>query len=370
MFFNPFKNIIKPPAPVPKPPAPVPKPPAPVPKPPAPVPKQPASVPKPPAPVPKQPASVPKQPAPVPKQPAPVPKQPAPVPKQPAPVPKKPAPVPKQPAPVPKQPAPVPRPQTIIPNLSTRPPPSPKPLAPPAKPKIVSQPPKPMITNINTKPIIMPISGSPVSSRNTSPTNIGLVNKTNPNKPSIKSTFQDTSKKLTDKEKILLQEIKKLQDIVNVNIKNINDTTNETNVVLSEIKQLETEVNENINIPDNIGRANKISDRLEKLEKSIKKRVKSNTIIELLTNRINFILGNLHKKVIEIKDSDKGVLELLPNVIANIILFIINLTIYIIPILIIGFLIIYVIFSKSEYAIAIKEKIQNLFNFSKPVSTE
>jgi len=261
--------------------------------------------------------------------------------------------------------------QSVSKSLATpSPPPSPKPLAPPAKQKIVSPPPNPMITNINTKPIIMPISGSPVSSRNTSPTNNGIVNNNNPNKPSIKSTFQDKSKKLTDRENILLQEIKKLQDVVNVNIKNITETTNETNVILTEIKQLETEVNDNINIPDNLGRADKISDRLEKLEKSIKNRVKSNTVIELLINRIHYVLGNLHKKVIEIRKSDKGILELLPNVIADIILFIINLTIYIIPILIIGFLIIYVISSESEYATAIKKWILNLFNFSKPVSDE
>jgi hypothetical protein len=247
-------------------------------------------------------------------------------------------------------------------------PPSPKPLAPPAKEKIISPPPKPMITNMNTKPIIMPISGSPVSNKETSPTNNGLVN--NINKPSIKSTFQDEPKKLTDKENVLLQEIKKLQDVVNLNIKNISNTTNETNVALSEIKQLETEVNDNINISDNLARANKISDRLEELEKSIKKKVKSNSIVELLTNRIHFILGNLHKKVIEIKNSDKGILELLPNVIENIISFIIGLTIYIIPILIIGFLIIYLIYSESEYANAIREWIQNLFTFSKPESTD
>ena len=249
-------------------------------------------------------------------------------------------------------------------------PPSPKPLAPPIIPRIVSPPPNPMITNMNTKTIIMPISGSPVSSKNTSPTNNGLLKNNSANKPSIKSTFQDGSKKLTDKENVLLQEIKKLQDIVNVNIKNISDTTNETNVALEEIKQLETEVNDNINISDNLVRANKISNRLEELEKSIKKKIKSNTIIDLLTSRIYFILGNLHKKVIEIKNSDKGILELLPNVIANIVSFIVSLTIYIIPILLIGFLIIYTVFSESEYAIAIREWFSNLFNFSKSESTD
>ena len=245
---------------------------------------------------------------------------------------------------------------------------SPKPITVPTIVKIVSPPPNPMITNMNTKTIIMPISGSPVSSKNTSPTNNGLINNNSANKPSIKSTFQDASIKLTDKENVLITEIRKLQDIVNVNIKNISETTNETNVALEEIKQLETEVNDNINISDNLVRANKISDRLEELEKSIKKKIKSNTIIDLLTNRIHFILGNLHKKVIEIKNSDKGILELLPNVIANIASFIINLTIYIIPILIIGFLIIYTVFSESEYAIAIREWFSNLFNFSKPES--
>ena len=272
-------------------------------------------------------------------------------------------------------PQPSPRPSTIpqpSPRPSPRPstpPPSPKPLAPPAKQKIVSPPPKPMITNMRTKQIIMPISGSPVSSRNTSPTKTGLASKTNPNKPSIKSTFRDPllkSSQLNDTQKILLQEIQKLQNVVNTNIKNISETTNQTNVALAEIKQLETEVNDSINIPDNLVRANKISDRLEDLKKSINNKVKSKTIVELLTNRINFILGNLHKKIIEIKDSDKGILELLPNLIANIISFIINLTIYIIPILIIGFLIIYVLYSESEYADAIRIWIKNLFTFSEP----
>jgi len=221
--------------------------------------------------------------------------------------------------------------------------------------------------NMNTDSIIMPISGSPVSSINTSPSNNGLTIKTNEDKPSIKSTFQDkATEKLNDTQKILLKEIQKLQNVVNNNIKNISETTNQTNVALAEIKQLETEINDSINIPDNLVRASKISDRLEDLKKSIDNKVKSKTIIELLTNRINFILGNLHKKIIEIKDSDKGILDLLPNVIASIISFIINLTIYILPLLIIGFLIIYVIYSESEYAYAIKEWIKNLFTFSEP----
>ena len=222
-----------------------------------------------------------------------------------------------------------------------------------------------MITNIYTNPIIMPISGSPVSSTNTSPIKNSIVN----NNPSIKSTFQETpikALKLSDTQNLLLSEIRNLQDVVNVNIKNISETTNDTNAILAEIKQLESEVNDNINIPDNLGRANKISNRLEELEKSIKKKIKSETIIELLTNRIHFILGNLHKKVIEIKNADKGILDLLPIVFVNIITFLINFLFLIIPILLIGFLIIYVVFSESEYANAIKEWIKNLFNFSTP----
>ena len=316
-MFNPFRNIIKPPSP-------------------------------------KQQIPPPKPPAPVQKPPAPVPKPPAPVPKPPAPVQKPPAPVPRPPTPVQKPPAVAPRP----------PPPSPKPMAPPAKPTQIAPPPKPMITNITSKPIIMPITGSPVSSTNKSVINNQIKN----NNPSIKSTFIDKSKpiELSETQNLLLKEIRKLQDVVNVNIKNISDTTNETNVILEEIKQLETEVNSNLNISDNLPRADKISDRLEKLEKSVKNRIKSKTVIELLTNRIHFILGNLHKKVIEIKNADKGILDLLPIVFVNIITFLINFLFLIIPILLIGFLIIYVVFSESEYANAIKEWIKNLFNFSTP----
>jgi len=249
--------------------------------------------------------------------------------------------------------------------ITMQPPPSPKPLAPPAKPIILSPPSGPMISNINNRPIIMPITGSPVSIRNNSPINNGKIN----NNPSIKSTFQSVpTQPLNQSQNQLLNEIKKLQDIVNMNIKNISETTNQTNVILSEIKELETEVNNNINIVDNIPRATNISDRLEQLEKSIKNRIKSNTIIELLTNRIHFILGNIHKKIIEIKNSDKGILELLPNLIVNIIEFIINLTIYVLPILIVGTILIYVLFSESEYAIAFREWIKNLFNFTQPVS--
>jgi hypothetical protein len=294
--------------------------------------------------------------------PAPVPKPPAPLPKPPAPVQRPPAPVPKPPAPVPKPPAPLPKPLTP-PIKSLPPPPSPKPMAPPAKPTQIAPPPKPMITNITSKPIIMPITGSPVSSTNKSVINNSIKN----NNPSIKSTFIDKSKpiQLSETQNILLKEIRKLQDVVNVNIKNISETTNETNVILEEIKQLETEVNNNLNISDNLPRADKISDRLEKLEKSVKNRVKSKTIIELLTNRIHFILGNLHKKVIEIKKADKGILDLLPNVFVDIISFLINFIFLIIPILLIGFLIIYTIFSESEYASAIREWFKNLFNFTK-----
>jgi len=234
---------------------------------------------------------------------------------------------------------------------------------------IIIPPSKPMISNIDNNSIAMPITGSPVSSTNKLPINNGVVN----NNPSIKSTFLDTLNqevKLTNTQNLLLTEIRKLEDIVNQNIKNISETTNETNTVLAEIKQIETDVQNNINIPDNLERANKISSRLEELEKSVKSKIKSKTVIDLLTNRIHFILGSLHKKIIQIKKSDKGILDLLPIVIVDIISFLINFMFLILPILIIGFLIIYVIFSESEYAIAIKEWIQNLFNFKTPIVEE
>jgi len=223
-----------------------------------------------------------------------------------------------------------------------------------------------MITT-QPKPINMPITGSPPSSEK-KPT-IGLTGLTavGNTKPSIKSTFNTISKSTTNKlnetQSILVSELKNLEDQIGNNIRNINELTNQTNVVLSEIKELETETYTKINNPDNIGRANEISDRVTSLEKMIKTNIKSKPIVELLQTRLQNLYKDVTQKIKDIKYSDKGIADLLPSVIADIILSIVGILFYIIPILIVSVILIYVIFSKTENATNIREWFSNLFNF-------
>jgi len=223
-----------------------------------------------------------------------------------------------------------------------------------------------MITN-QPKPINMPITGSPPSSeKKPAPSLPGLPAPGNTN-PSIKSTFESVSKstsnKLNETQTILVSELKNLEDQIGNNIRNINELTNQTNVVLSEIKDLESETYTKINNPDNIGRANEISDRVTSLEKMIKKNIKSKQIVELLLTRLQNLYKDITKKIKDIKYSDKGIADLLPSVIADIILTIVGILFYIIPILIISVILIYIIFSETENAVSIREWFSNLFNF-------
>ena len=285
-------------------------------------------------------------------------------------------PLPRKPVIPPRPVAPPPKPVTPPPKPVTPPPrpvtPPPRPVTPP--PKLVSPLPKPVVPlpkpappmiTTQPKPINMPITGSPPSSeKKPAPSLPGLPVSGNTN-PSIKSTFNtvSTSNKLNETQSVLVSELKSLEDQIGINIRNINELTNQTNVVLSEIKELESETYTKINNPDNIGRANEISDRVISLEKMIKTNIKSKPIVELLQTRLQNLYKDVTKKIKDIKYSDKGISDLLPSVIADIILTIVGILFYIIPILIISVILIYIIFSETENAVSIREWFSNLFNF-------
>jgi hypothetical protein len=140
----------------------------------------------------------------------------------------------------------------------------------------------------------------------------------------------------------------------------LSETENETastDIILTQVKQIEDETKK-ITELDHIPKGQELLNRLKNLTNIVNDKIKSQSVIEILNKRINEATTTLKNKIDEITKNNKPISDHTTETIILFFKFISSIIIYLAPTLIIAIIIIYFIYSESEYATLVRNSIR------------
>ena len=126
---------------------------------------------------------------------------------------------------------------------------------------------------------------------------------------------------------------------------------------MGQIKQIEEE-NKKVNELDHITKGEDLLKRLRTLNDDVNQKIKILAVIDILNRRINDATIILKNKIAEIKRNNKPISDHLTEILTIIIRFLSGIIMYLAPTLIIAIIIIYFIYSESEYATHFRNSIR------------
>jgi hypothetical protein len=135
--------------------------------------------------------------------------------------------------------------------------------------------------------------------------------------------------------------------------------TSSTDIILTQVKQIEDETKKVTEL-DHIPKGQELLNRLKNLTNIVNDKIKSESVIEILNKRINDATTTLKNKIDEITKNNKPISDHVTEMIILIFKFISSIILYLAPTLIIAIVIIYFIYSESEYATLVRNSIRGL----------
>jgi len=135
--------------------------------------------------------------------------------------------------------------------------------------------------------------------------------------------------------------------------------TASTDIILTQVKQIEDETKK-ITELDHIPKGQELLNRLKNLTNIVNDKIKSQSVTEILNKRINDATTTLKNKIDEITKNNKPISDHTTEMIILIFKFITSIIMYLAPTLIIAIVIIYFIYSESEYATLVRNSIRGL----------
>ncbi len=134
----------------------------------------------------------------------------------------------------------------------------------------------------------------------------------------------------------------------------ITDISTATNLTMNEIKQIDKNIQSNIKEPEDLSKAQEIKNRLKSLSNAIKKTAGNSPIGSLLIDKINQTMNKLKKRTKTIKENNRPLFDTLYEMLVVFLTMLSQTLIYFAPTLIVAVIVLYIIYSDSEYATFIR----------------
>ena len=144
----------------------------------------------------------------------------------------------------------------------------------------------------------------------------------------------------------------------------VNDITTSTNLALNEIKDIDKKIDGNVVELDDLQKGNDLKKRLSSLRATIKSRAAGSSLAQLLIDKVDETNKKLKKKISSIRNNNKPFFDDVYEMMLTYLAVLSDTLIFFSPTIIIFSIVLYVLYSKSEYAVFIRGFFQKTFGSS------
>lgn len=134
----------------------------------------------------------------------------------------------------------------------------------------------------------------------------------------------------------------------------ITDISTATNLTMNEIKDIDKNIQDNIKEPEDLSKAQEIKNRLKSLSNAIKLKAKNSPIGDLLLDKLKQTMDKLKKRTKTIKENSRPLFDTLYEMLLVLLTMLSQALVYFAPTLIVAVIVLYIIYSDSEYATFIR----------------
>jgi hypothetical protein len=141
----------------------------------------------------------------------------------------------------------------------------------------------------------------------------------------------------------------------------VNDITTSTNLALNEIKDIDKKIDGNIVEVEDLSKGKDLKKRLTSLRDTIMSRAAGSSLAQLLIGKLDETNKKLKNKMTSIKNRNKPFFDDLYEMLLTYLAVLSDTLIFFSPTIIIFTVVLYVLYSKSEYAVFIRGFFQKTF---------